>query len=160
MIQRHAEEVVLVNDNDLSQAMLWLIERAKQIQEGAGAASLAALMAGSVTARGTTVCVLSGGNIDPVALIPVIRHGLTTVGRFVRIETTVHDRPGELSRLLALLAQLRVNVLSIEHRREGVSVAVGDTRVDMTLQTRNLEHVSDVVESLRAAGYEVHSFTQ
>lgn len=160
MIQRHAAEVVLVDDNDLSQAMLWLIERAKQIQEGAGAAALAALMAGKVEARGTTVCVLSGGNIDPVALIPVIRHGLTTVGRFVRIETTVHDRPGELSRLLALLAKLRVNVLSIEHRREGVSMAVGDTRIDMTLQTRNLDHVSEVIDALSDAGYDVHSFTQ
>ena len=157
MIQQHADEVVLVDDNELSAAMLWLIERAKQIQEGAGAASLAALMSGKITPQGSTVCVLSGGNIDPIALIPIIRHGLTTVGRFVRIETTVHDRPGELSRLLALLAKLRVNILAVEHRREGVNVAVGDTRIEMTLQTRNKEHVDHVRAELLTAGYEVHA---
>ena len=97
--------------------------------------------------------VLGGGNIDPMALMPVIRAGLTSVGRFLRIQTTIPDRPGELSRLLALLAALRVNVLGVEHRREGERISVSDTRVVLTLQTRNQEHVDHVLGELEAAGY-------
>ena len=156
IIEALIDELVTVDDNELGSAMLWLMERAKQVVEGAGAATMAALLAGKVEPVGPTVCVLSGGNIDPMALIPVIRHGLGTAGRFLRIATTLPDRPGELSRLLALLAQLRVNVLAVEHRREGEPrLGVGDTRVDLTLQTRNLEHVDEVLAELRTAGYDV-----
>lgn len=153
-IQELLDELIIVDDDQLSRAMLWLIERAKQIVEGAGAASVAALL-DSDKLSGTTVCLLSGGNIDPVQLMSVVRYGLTTVGRFVTLSTTIVDRPGELSRLLILLAELRVNILHVEHRREGVSLHVGDTQVDMTLQTRNREHVTDVLARLAAEGYNV-----
>ncbi|MBC7645296.1 MAG: threonine ammonia-lyase [Thermoleophilia bacterium] len=156
IIESLIDELVIVDDNEIASAILWLMERAKQVVEGAGAATMAALLADKVTPVGPTVCVLSGGNIDPMALIPILRRGLGTTGRFLRIATILTDRPGELSRLLVLLAQMKVNVLTVEHRREGEPLLhVGETGVDLTLQTRNPEHVVEVLDELRTAGYAV-----
>ncbi|MCW2928301.1 MAG: Threonine dehydratase [Thermoleophilia bacterium] len=149
------DDVVEVEEEELSTAILWGMERAKQVLEGAGAAALAALLAGKVDATGPTALVVAGGNIDPASIVPVIRHGLTAVGRFLYLGTIIPDRPGELSRLLALLAHLRVNILGVEHHREGVHMRIGQTRVDMTLQTRNAEHVAEVRAALESAGYPV-----
>ncbi|MCW2925179.1 MAG: threonine dehydratase [Thermoleophilia bacterium] len=147
------DEVVEVDEEELSTAILWSMERAKQVLEGAGAASLAALLAGKVSSDGPLALVAAGGNIDPAGLVPVIRHGLTAAGRFRYVGTVIPDRPGELSRLLALLARLRVNILGVEHHREGVHIRMGETRVDLTLQTRNAEHVAEVEAALTEAGY-------
>lgn len=147
------DDIVTVDDDAIGEAILWLIERSKQVVEGAGAVALAALMTGQVAPVGPTVLILSGGNIDPMQLISVIRHGLTSAGRFVRLETHLPDRPGELSKLLMKLADLRVNVLNVDHRREGVSMAVGQARIDLTLQTRDAAHIAEVIDKLRAAGY-------
>jgi threonine dehydratase len=149
------DDVVEVEEEELSTAMLWSMERAKQVLEGAGAAPLAATLAGKVSSDGPIALLTAGGNIDPAGLIPVIRHGLTAVGRYLYLGTVIPDRPGELSRLLALLADLRVNVLGVEHHREGVHMRVGETQVDLTLQTRNAEHVAEVHAALREAGYPV-----
>jgi threonine dehydratase len=149
------DDVVEVEEEELSTAILWSMERAKQVLEGAGAASLAALLAGKVASDGPIALVVCGGNIDPANLVPVIRHGLTAVGRFLYLGTVIPDRPGELSRLLTLLADVRVNVLGVEHHREGVHLRLGETRVDLTLQTRNAEHVAEVEAALHAAGYSV-----
>lgn len=151
------DEVVDVDEDELSTAMLWSMERAKQVLEGAGSAALAAVLSGKVQSTGPVVMVVAGGNIDPANLIPVIRHGLSTAGRFLYLGTIVRDRPGELSRLLSLLATLRVNVLGVEHHREGVHVGVGRTQVDLVLQTRNAEHIAQVEEALGAEGYTVMS---
>jgi threonine dehydratase len=155
MLTDIVDDVVEVSEEELSTAILWSMERAKQVLEGAGAASLAALLAGKVSSEGPVVLVVAGGNIDPANLVPVIRHGLTTVGRFLYLGTIIPDRPGELSRLLALLAGTRVNVLGVEHHREGVHLRIGETRVDLTLQTRNAEHVAEVEAALGEAGYPV-----
>lgn len=153
-ILRHlVDEVVEVSEEELSTAMLWSMERAKQVLEGAGSAALAALLAGKVRTEGPVALVVAGGNIDPANLIPVIRHGLSAVGRFLYLGTVIQDRPGELSRLLALLAQARVNVLGVEHHREGVALRMGETRVDLVLQTRNAEHVAAVEQLLESSGY-------
>jgi threonine dehydratase len=155
ILRELVDEVVEVEEEELSEAILWSMERAKQVLEGAGAAALAALLAGKVRANGPTALVVAGGNIDPANLVPVIRHGLTAVGRFLYLGTIIPDRVGELSRLLTLLADARVNVLSVEHHREGVNLRIGETRVDLTLQTRNREHVLEVEAQLAAAGYPV-----
>lgn len=155
MLKDIVDDVVEVTEEELSTAILWSMERAKQVLEGAGAASLAALLAGKVSSDGPVVLVVAGGNIDPANLVPVIRHGLTTGGRFLYLGTIIPDRPGELSRLLALLANTRVNVLGVEHHREGVDLRIGETRVDLTLQTRNVEHVAEVEAALEQAGYAV-----
>lgn len=159
MIRELMDQLVLVDDDHISRAMLWLIERAKQIVEGAGAAALSALLTGEVQPTGPTVVLLSGGNIDPMQLLPVVRHGLTTVGRFLTLATTLPDRPGELSRLLALLAELKVNLLSVEHHREGVRMHVSETLIELTVQTRNREHVNEVLAALDAAGYDARPRT-
>jgi threonine dehydratase len=155
LLRELVDEVVEVEEEELATAMLWSMERAKQVLEGAGAAALAALLSGRVQSDGPIALVVAGGNIDPAGLIPVIRHGLTAVGRFLYLGTVIPDRPGELSRLLALLADLRVNILGVEHHREGVHLRVAETRVDLTLQTRNAEHVTAVRDALRDAGYPV-----
>lgn len=149
------DELVHVDEEDLARAILWCMERAKQVVEGAGVAALAAILAGRVRVDGPAVVLLCGGNIDPMSIIPVLRHGLTSAGRFLRVRTVVPDRPGELSRLLALLAALKLNVLSVEHHREGLSLRVGHTCIDLTLQTRNLVHVEEALAALHAAGFAV-----
>ncbi|MCB0877934.1 MAG: threonine ammonia-lyase [Thermoleophilia bacterium] len=153
ILRELVDEVVEVEEEELSTAILWGMERAKQVLEGAGAASLAALLAGKVRTDGPVALVVAGGNIDPANLIPVIRHGLSAVGRFLYVGTVIPDRPGELSRLLGMLARARVNVLGVEHHREGVDLRIGETRVDLTLQTRNAEHVAEVEALLTSSGY-------
>lgn len=155
ILRELVDEVVEVDEEELSTAMLWSMERAKQVLEGAGAVALAAMLAGKVRSDGPVALVVAGGNIDPANLVPVIRHGLTAAGRFLYLGTIVPDRPGELSRLLGVLADARVNVLGVEHHREGIDLRVGQTRVDLTLQTRNVEHVAEVKAMLAAAGYPV-----
>jgi threonine dehydratase len=153
MLRDLVDDVVLVDEDEISTAMLWALERSKQLLEGAGATALAALLSGRAAVTGPTAVVLGGGNIDPAGIIPVIRHGLSAVGRYVYIGTILPDRPGELSRLLAILAEQRVNVLGVEHHREGVATRIGETRVDLVLQTRDAAHVVDVRAALEAGGY-------
>ena len=98
---------------------------------------------------------LSGGNIDPTLLIGVMRHGLTRAGRFLVVRTSVPDRPGELVKLLALLAEERVNVVEVEHLREGIDIHIGMTGLELTLATRDEEHRAAVAEAMRGWGYAV-----
>lgn len=147
------DDYVTVEEDEIATAMLWGMERAKQVLEGAGAVPLAALLAGKIKATGPTVLVCGGGNVDPASLLQVIRHGLSAAGRFVHLSTLLPDRPGELSRLLALLAELRVNVLGVQHLREEASLHVGETQVDLVLQTRNSDHIKQTKDVLTAAGY-------
>ena len=104
---------------------------------------------------GPVAVVLSGGNIDASTLIAVMRHGVTLAGRHLVVRTHVPDRPGELLKLLQLVAEERVNVLSVEHRREGVDIPVGATGIDLTLLARDEEHSEAIVEEIRGWGYEV-----
>ena len=104
---------------------------------------------------GAVAVVLSGGNIDPTLLIQVMRHGLTYGGRYLVARTRVPDRPGELVKLLSLLARERANVLSVEHHREGMAVSIAETEVELTLQTRDEEHCADLVRAMHEWGYPV-----
>jgi threonine dehydratase len=98
---------------------------------------------------------LSGGNIDPSLLIAVMRHGLTVGGRYLVVRTRVPDRPGELVKLLTLLARERANVVSVEHHREGMAVSVAETEVELTLQTRDQEHCETLLATMQEWGYPV-----
>jgi threonine dehydratase len=149
------DEVVTVSEEDLSRALLVLLERTKLVVEPAGAAPLAAALAGKLPADpGSPAClVLSGGNIDPTLLIRVIRHGLTAAGRYLLLRVTLEDRPGELHRLTGLLADLGLNVVDIEHHRSGVHLAVGEVEVHMTTEARDPDNHDQVLDTLRAAGY-------
>jgi threonine dehydratase len=148
-------DIVTVTDEEISEAIVLLLERAKLVVEGAGAASLAAVLAGRVGGKGQVAALLSGGNIDPTLLISVMRHGLTLSGRFLVVRTKISDRPGELLKLLSLVANERVNVISVEHHREGLDLPVVETEVELTLATRDREHRDALLEAMRRWGYAV-----
>jgi threonine dehydratase len=149
------DAIVTVTDEEISQAIVLLLERAKLAVEGAGAASVAALLSGKVDGTGPAVAVLSGGNIDPTLLIQIMRHGLTLAGRYLVVRTRLPDRPGELIKLLSLFADEHANVVSVEHHREGMDVPVTETEVEATLLTRDKEHCAQILEAMRAQGYPV-----
>jgi threonine dehydratase len=157
ILDRLLSGLVSVTDEEISTAIVLLLERVKLVVEGAGAVGVAALLAGKVPGDGPVAIVLSGGNIDATLLISVMRHGLTHAGRYVVIRTRVGDRPGELVRLLELVAEQRVNIVSVEHHREGMAVSVAETEVELTLTTRDAEHCAQVVAALEAKGYPVES---
>ena len=121
--------------------------------EGAGAVGVAALLSGKTGARGVVVPILSGGNIDATLLISVMRHGLSAAGRYLVLRTRVPDRPGELARLLTLLANDRVNVVEVEHQRETGDLPVGETGVELTLLTRDPAHCEEILTNLARWGY-------
>jgi threonine dehydratase len=147
--------VVEVSADDIAQAIVLLLERTKLVVEGAGAVGVAALTSGKVAGDRPVAVVLSGGNIDASTLIEVVRHGVTAAGRHLVVRTSVPDRPGELLKLLQLVAEERVNVLSVEHRREGVDIPVGATGIDLTLLTRDEAHCEALLDQMRGWGYEV-----
>ncbi|MGH3103778.1 MAG: threonine ammonia-lyase, partial [Gaiellaceae bacterium] len=155
ILRERFETIVTVTDEEISEAIVLLVERAKLVVEGAGAAGLAALLNGRVDGDGSACVVLSGGNIDASLLITVMRHGLTRAGRYLVVRTNVPDRPGELIKLLTLVAQERVNVVSVEHHREGMAISVGETEVELTLGTRDAEHCTALLDAMRRWGYAV-----
>jgi threonine dehydratase len=145
---------VVVSDLEIAEAIVLLLERVKLVVEGAGAASVAAILGGKVAGRGPACALLSGGNVDATLLIEVARHGLTQAGRFLVMRTKLEDRPGALSRLLALIAGERVNVLAVEHHREGMDLPVTGTEVELTLATRDEAHCDELLARLADWGYE------
>jgi threonine dehydratase len=149
------DDLVHVTDEEISEALVLLLERTKLLVEGAGAVGLAAVLNRSVGGEGPVAIVLSGGNIDPTLLISIMRHGLTSAGRYLVIRTRIHDRPGELIKLLELLAEQRANVVAVEHHREGMQISVAETEVELTLATRDSEHCEQVVANLESEGYPV-----
>jgi threonine dehydratase len=155
IVGEKVDEIVTVTDEEISQALVLLLERAKLVVEGAGAASLAALLGGKISGEGPAAVVLSGGNIDATLLISVMRHGLTLAGRYLVVRSRVPDRPGELVKLLTLIAQERVNVVSVEHHREGMQVSVAETEVELVLATRDRHHCESLLAAMRRWGYPV-----
>jgi threonine dehydratase len=147
------DDVVTVSDREIAQAIVLVLERVKLVVEGAGAASVAAVLGGQVRGNGPACALLSGGNIDATLLIEIARHGLTQAGRFLVIRAKIDDRPGALARLLGLIADERVNVLSVEHHREGIDLPVIGTEVELTLATRDDEHCDELLARLAEWGY-------
>ena len=142
-----------VTDDEIAAAITLLLERAKLVVEGAGAATVAALLAGKAGGEGGVCALLSGGNIDPTLLISVMRHGLALAGRYLIVRTLIHDRPGALAELLQLVAAERGNLLTVKHYREGTDVQVAQTGVELTVITRNEDHCSRLCRALEGRGY-------
>jgi threonine dehydratase len=153
ILENRLEHVVTVSDHEIAQAIVLLLERVKLVVEGAGAASVAALLRGKIPGDGPALALLSGGNIDATLLIEVARHGLTQAGRFLVMRTRLDDRPGALARLLGLIADERVNVLSVDHHREGMDLPVRGTEVELTLSMRDDEHCDELLARLAEWGY-------
>ena len=149
------DEMVTVSDEEISEAIVLLLERSKLVVEGAGAVGVAALLGGHAGGSGPALVVLSGGNIDATMLISVMRHGLTVAGRYLVVRTHLADRPGELIKLLSLIAEERGNLIAVEHHREGMDVPVSATEVELTLVTRDEEHCLQLLAAMAEQGYTV-----
>ena len=148
-----AERVVTVSEESLSRGLLLCLERAKQVVEPAGAAGVAAVLEHARDFTPPVVVVLSGGNIDPLLLVKLLRHGLTAAGRYLAFRCRVPDRPGSLAKLLADLADLGANVLEVGHERLAPRLHVNEVEVVVQVETRGPEHCGEVIGALRAAGY-------
>ncbi len=155
LVSEYVDSVVTVSEESISRAMLLSLERAKQVVEPAGAASIAALLEHTYAMRPPVVAVLSGGNIDPLLLSKVLRHGLATAGRYMVVRVRITDRPGALVLLLSELADLGVNVLDVTHERVAARLHLEDAEVVLHLETRGPEHSDEVVERLRKHNYTV-----
>jgi threonine dehydratase len=155
VVARYVDDLVTVDEEELANAVLLLLEREKTVAEGAGAAALAALVAGRARLTGKKVCVLvAGGNIDVNLLSRIIERGLVKDGRLVRLRVRIADHPGSLHRLLGLVAESRASIIEIEHNRAFSKVDLGETTVDVTLETRGPEHIEELARALAAARYE------
>ncbi|GLY21989.1 threonine ammonia-lyase [Micromonospora sp. NBRC 101691] len=154
-VHKLVDEVVTVAEEDISRALLMLLERNKQVVEPAGAVGVAALLAGAVEVGSPTVAVLSGGNIDPLLMLRVIEHGLAAAGRFLRITVRCVDRPGQLASLLTEIAEHRANVVDVVHQRVHPHLRLGEVEVALSVETRGSEHSDMLISALRASGYQV-----
>lgn len=154
-VSRFVDEVLTVSEEALSRALLLCLERAKLVVEPAGVAAVAGLLEHPERFGGPTVAVLSGGNIDPLLMLQLIRYGMTSAGRYLSLRVRLSDRPGSLVNLLGQLSGLAANVLDIEHSRISGALALGEVDVEVTLETRGPEHSANVVEQLTEAGYVV-----
>ncbi len=157
LIREKVDEVVLVEEEEISSAVLALLERKKVLAEGAGAAPLAALLGSkvSVPEGSKVVLVISGGNLDSPLLERVIRQGLLRNGRIMRFSACIEDVPGSLARLLSLVAERGGNVLAIHHARGGRDLSLFRSRVDLEVETRGFDQIEKIKETLLAAGYEI-----
>src|SRR5581483_8253963 len=155
ILRETLDDLVEVSDEEISEAITLLLERSKLLVEGAGAVGVAAILAGRAGGSGPICALLSGGNIDPTLLISVLRHGLTVAGRYLVLRSRLPDRPGELIRFLEVVADMRANIVAVEHRREGVALEVADTGIELTVVTRNEQHCQRLIAALEAHGYPV-----
>jgi threonine dehydratase len=149
------DEILTVDDDALSRALLHCLERAKLLVEPAGAAAVAALLEHPHRFATPAVAVLSGGNVDPLVLGHVLRHGLAAAERYLSLRVRVDDRPGALANLLTLIGSHGANVMDVAHTRLSGALPLGDVDVDVTLETHGPEHRAELVDALRAAGHAV-----
>jgi threonine dehydratase len=154
-ISKLVDQVVTVTDEEISRALLMLLERGKLVVEPAGSVGVAALLAGAAQVSPPVVTILSGGNIDPMLLMRVIQHGLSAAGRYLKITVRCADRPGQLAALLTLIGEQRANVDNVIHQRNDPRLRLGEVEVVLSVETRGAEHSDRLVGVLRKAGYEV-----
>jgi threonine dehydratase len=155
LVQDVVDEVVTVSEAAISKALLLCLERAKQVVEPAGAAAVAAVLAEPRRWEPPMVAVLTGGNIDPVLLMRVVQHGMLAAGRYLSVRVRIADRPGELARLLVLVAELGANVIDVEHSRTTSHLDLGEVEVALSVETRGAEHRVELLAALSAAGHAV-----
>jgi len=155
MVRDLVDGIVTVSEESLSQALLLCLERAKLVVEPAGAAAVAAIMDQPELFEPPVVAVLSGGNIDPVLLLRVLRHGMAAAGRYLSFRLRIPDRPGELAKLLGELAASEANVLDVEHVRTGPKLHLDEVEVAVQLETRGPDHCAAVLDRLKAVGYPI-----
>ena len=154
-VQALVDDVVCVSDDQIAEALVFTAERMKLVLEPAGAAGVAAVMFDPSIVEAPGLVLLSGGNIDPLLLLRVIRYGLGAAGRYFAFHTRIPDRPGELHKLLGLIASLGANIVGVDHHREGVGIHIGDVDVSLQIETRGPAHIEELVVRLGESGYGV-----
>jgi threonine dehydratase len=160
LVRRYVDEIVTVNEAEIANAILLMLEREKTLVEGAGVVGVAALHNGHIKVSGRKIaCILSGGNIDVNVLSRIIDKGLVKDGRLVKLRVLVSDYPGQLSRILSVVAERRANVLEINHNRALSTAEVGETLIDLVLETRGADHISEIVKALTDSGHRVNQET-
>ena len=156
MCRQYVDKVVTVSESEIAAAILTILEKQKLITEGAGAVSVAAVMAGKLDVKGKTVCaLLSGGNVDVTMLERIIKHGLTAEGRIASFSTVLPDQPHALASFLEVVSSLGANVLDVNHERRNTQTAIGSCVVRLSLETRDKAHIQKIFSSLHNAGFEV-----
>jgi threonine dehydratase len=157
LIERYVDEMITVSEDEIANAILLLLEREKTLAEGAGAAATAALLQRKTSLSGkNVVSVVCGGNLDVTVLSRIIERGLVKDGRLVRLHVYLADRPGGLKGLVEIVAAKRGNIVDLRHERAYFGVHLGETVVDITIETRGAEHITEIVSDLEAAHYTVH----
>lgn len=157
LVREHVHDVVTVDDGAIARAMVALIERAKAVVEPAGAIGVAAVVEGLIPGDEPVGVVLSGGNVDPLVLTKLIDHGLAAAGRHLRLRCVVSDKPGSLAALTGAVADMGLNVITVEHHRAASGVPVNFAEVMMHVETRNAEHRGEVVSALAERGFHIEA---
>ncbi len=152
IIAKYVDKVVTVSEDEIAKGMLGVLERSKLVVEAGGAVGVAAVLAKKLKLKGKTAIVLSGGNIDPLLLQRVIRHGLAASDRYTNIAVMLPDRPGQLVRTAQAVADAHANVVEVLHTRHGNGLQISEVELDLSVETRGKEHRDEVIESLKQAG--------
>jgi threonine dehydratase len=152
LIKKNIDKVVTVSENEIAKAILVLLERSKQVVEPAGAVGVAAILAGKLKLKGKTVVILSGGNMDPLLLQRVVRHGLAAAERYTTISVMLPDRPGQLALTAEVIAKANANVVEVLHTRHGLGLKISEVELNLSVETSGHEHTLEVVKALKAAG--------
>lgn len=154
IIREVVDEVVTVSEDETAKALLLLMERAKLVVEPAGAVAVAAILSGAVRNTGKTVVILSGGNMDPLMMERIVSHGLSASERYLKIRIPLPDRPGQLARTSAIVADQNANVVEVVHTRHGNGMQISQVELELHIETRGPEHAEQVLSALRDEGYE------
>lgn len=155
IIEKYVDDIVTVDDEEISQAMLYLLERCKLVVEPSGAVGVAALINKKIKYKGNTVILISGGNVDIKMIDNIVQRGLVKSGRYLKFITTISDSPGSLYKLLGLLYELDASIINIEHDRLRNNLKIGHTEVEVSIETKNRDHNEKIISGLEKSGYRI-----
>jgi threonine dehydratase len=155
IIRKYIDDIVTVDDEEISEAMLYLLERSKLVVEPSGAVGVAAMLSKKIKAAGPTVVLLSGGNVDIKMIDNIVQRGLVKTGRYLKFITMISDSPGGLYKLLGLLYEAGASIINIEHDRLRSNLKIGQTEVEVSIETKNREHNEQIISELSKSGYQV-----
>jgi threonine dehydratase len=154
IVNNYVDTIITVDENEISQTMLYLLERNKFMVEGSGAASLAALLYKKIPLTNKKVVnIISGGNVDSLSLSRIIEHGLIESGRFMKFVTVGPDKPGLLHKLLQVVSEHKANIISVQHNRISSKIPLGHVEIEVALETNNIEHIENIKRNLEGIGY-------
>ena len=154
-LTKYVDEMVTVSEEEMADAMVFLLERCKTVVEASGAASMAAVFQKKVQLGKKVCCLLSGGNVDLNIVSKIIDQGLSRRGRIVQLEVRILDQPGSLSKLTKIIADKRANILEVYHDRLATGMLLNETQIEFVLETFSHEHIEEIKQELRAAGAKV-----